>query len=135
MSQLFLYDTNITYLIPLCLILSRKRRCRMSFCNNVLSSYSNIINPSEQMTSITCLTYWAQSSFVSASTITRITGSVPLSRTRIRPLSPSSSVTCAIAATTAGFSYVLKKLWINGHFFCKFCKRLFLFKHNFHNKK
>mgnify|MGYP007116218177 CR=1 FL=1 len=49
----------------------------------------------------TISTYFLQISSLSASTITRITGSVPDSRTRIRPVSPSSAATCSIAACTS----------------------------------
>lgn len=43
-----------------------------------------------------------QISSLSASTITRITGSVPDSRTRTRPSSPSASSASRMAAQTAG---------------------------------
>lgn len=46
----------------------------------------------------TISTYFWQISSLSASTMTRITGSVPDSRTSIRPVSPSSAVTWSIAA-------------------------------------
>jgi hypothetical protein len=45
---------------------------------------------------------FSQISLLSASTITRITGSVPLSRIRIRPISPNSSLTFFTAACTSG---------------------------------
>ena len=56
------------------------------------------------MTAMTLSTYCSQISFVFASTITRMSGSVPLSRTRIRPSFPSASVAAATAAFTFGFS-------------------------------
>ena len=54
------------------------------------------------MASITKSTYFSQISFVSASTMTRMTGSVPDSRTRMRPESPSVSLTFFTAAYTSG---------------------------------
>ena len=57
--------------------------------------------PFSLMTSITESTYFSHSFSVSASTITRITGSVPLSRTRILPVLPSVSATCFTAACTS----------------------------------
>ena len=58
--------------------------------------------PFARMTSSTASTYFWQVSSSAASTITRRTGSVPDSRTRMRPVSPRASATSATFAWTSG---------------------------------
>ena len=71
------------------------RQFDLTACFHVFYS---LMCPLSLITSITSSTYFSQISSDSASTMTRITGSVPLSRTRILPVSPSSSATCETAA-------------------------------------
>lgn len=58
--------------------------------------------PFSQITLTTSSTYFWQVSWSGASTITRTRGSVPDSRTRMRPVSPSASATALTASCTAG---------------------------------
>ena len=53
------------------------------------------------MTAMISYTYFAQSSSLWASAITRMSGSVPLALTRMRPFSPSSAPALSTAAFTA----------------------------------
>jgi len=69
----------------------KKRPRRDAFKNR--SYFQETICPFALMTSITSSTYFSHSSSLPASTMTRITGSVPDSRTRILPSWPSSSAT------------------------------------------
>lgn len=63
--------------------------------------------PWAMMTSATRWARFRHCPFSGASTITRTSGSVPDSRTRMRPVSPSSSATAATAAWTAGSSWAV----------------------------
>ena len=82
-------------------------------------SFYSTASPSSRITCTISSTYFAHNSSLCASTITRITGSVPLSRRRILPSSPKavlirsfSSCTCAFPVTAALFSTFT---------FCKSC--------------
>ena len=75
------------------------------FCFQVTSQCyleSVLFHIMDSITPITCFTCFSHSSCVSASTITRSNGSVPLARTKIRPLSPKASSTAFSAAITSG---------------------------------
>ena len=85
--------------------MERSRNCQHISAEYVLDKTSRTDNPkfysaspSALMTSTTLSTCFSQISSVAASTMTRIKGSVPLSRTRIRPSLPSSSATFCTAA-------------------------------------
>ena len=85
--------------------MERSRNCQHISAEYVLDKTSRTDNPkfysaspSALMTSTTLSTCFSQISSVAASTMTRIKGSVPLSRTRIRPSFPSSSATFCTAA-------------------------------------
>ena len=78
--------------------------CHRGNINKVTQMKSYTAYPLLFMTSITWSTYFSHSSVLPASTITRTTGSVPLSRTRIRPSVPSALATASTAALTSASS-------------------------------
>ena len=89
-------------LLPHFTIENRRAQTLRSFYNCYLFGSYSAICPFCLMTSMTPSTYFSQISSEGASTMTRMTGSVPLSRTRMRPVVPSSSPTLATAAWTSG---------------------------------
>ena len=102
--------------------------------------YASTANPSAFITSTTCATYFAHSSSVAASTMTRITGSVPLSQTRIRPSScyivnflyNLRILACCLLICHTD---ILKKLWIDLYRLCQSGKAHFLLQNYFHDHK